>query len=261
MQIFEKYRISSERLTETSESQSDGSFNYTKHLNLKGFYDFSNFEITVEDGNPTKASSTNNWGIEEVDDVEKWQIIEEEPQQTGGTNGAANTVVGDPAKPSVLLDPKFRDQLAGELEMLFYFFTERKNQSSVSNPLLLLDPTLARLNGELSLEQIQDFIKSIEAVQQLLENPKFKQNLSFYESEKGKVRLRAALESYNANIKRKERQLWKLEDSIKELKASAEDADEQIRGLNKIINELRTAAEKLLGELVKRNVIVPRVNL
>lgn len=244
-------------------SRSGTEFNYNKHFNLRGFYDYSNFEITVEDSStPTGAAgSINNWGIEEVDAVDKWQIVEEKPTPAAPTSTGLTKTLEDASQPSVLLDSQFRDRLSGELELLYFYFTERKNQSSVSNPLLLLDPVLAKLNNELSLEEIQDFIKGIEAVQTLLENVKFKQNLSFYESEKGKERMRATVDSFNANIKRKERQLWKLEDSIKELKASVEDADDQIRSLNKTINELRVAAEKHLSALVKRNVIVPKVTL
>ncbi len=54
--------------------------------------------------------------------------------------------------------------------------------------------------------------------------------------------------------------MWKLEDNVKELRASSEEAQEALNKLNKRVARLSTAFEELLSKNIGRKVIVTKTS-
>lgn len=68
------------------------------------------------------------------------------------------------------------------------------------------------------------------------------------------------LEAIKANRQRKERQIWKLDENVKELKTGIDETKELLGKLNKRIARLCTSVEDLLGKNIKRRVIVTKTS-
>jgi predicted nucleic acid-binding Zn-ribbon protein len=122
----------------------------------------------------------------------------------------------------------------------------------------MFDKKLASLANEMTTEQISKAILSLQEAQNGLNEPSFRQLLSFLDSDKAKERIHSNLAALEGVEKRKERQLWKLDENIKELKASSEDAADNIVQINRKITFLSTAIEDLLGKNIKRKVTITR---
>ena len=75
-----------------------------------------------------------------------------------------------------------------------------------------------------------------------------------------KSRIKQELEIVESKQRRKEKQVWKLEDSIKELRASSEETQAALNGLNKRVARLSSAFEELLGKNIGRKVIVAKTS-
>lgn len=75
-----------------------------------------------------------------------------------------------------------------------------------------------------------------------------------------KSRIKKELEIVESKQRRKEKQVWKLEDSIKELRGSSEEAQAALNSLNKRVARLSSAFEELLGKNIGRKVIVAKTS-
>jgi septal ring factor EnvC (AmiA/AmiB activator) len=62
------------------------------------------------------------------------------------------------------------------------------------------------------------------------------------------------------NRKRKERQIWKLDENIKELKSGIDETKDLLNKLTKRIAMLSTRIEDLLGKNIKRKVIITKAS-
>ena len=261
-----------------SDEETLSTFNYEKHFNANGFFQLSNDWGIEEVKSAEKADGAeNDWGIEIVnsgsqksnasdkfevvgsgggtskDDMNKWgieEVTEERPVQT--------TSIEVKEQANYWFDLRFRDGLFSNLEELLYFCQERIQQTRSSNIMQILDTQLSQILLQVPIEEFNRTVAAIGEIKLLLDNKKLKQSFSYLESTKSRERLLDQLEVFNSTMKRKERQIWKMDEDVKELKSQIDVLSERMREINRKVSSLSAALEDLLGKNIKRKVTITK---